>query len=83
MDTAGPSSGLHTAAVCCSGLEMLWRKATEKVKGRQALQTYLGGLRISYFEEATLGRCTLRWRNIFLQREYQENREGWMMIDEI
>lgn len=34
MDTAGPSFGLLTAAVCYSGLEMLQRKATKKSQGQ-------------------------------------------------
>lgn len=41
MDPAGQRLSLHTVAVCYSGLEILWRKVTEKIKGGKVCITYL------------------------------------------
>lgn len=68
--------------MCHSGLEILWRKATGKVKRRHTLLIYLvvvfphrrHRLRVNDFEEATLGRYNFRWRNICSQRVSGESR---------
>lgn len=39
MDSAGQSLDLHVAAVCYSGIEILWRKTTEKVSVEEHLLT--------------------------------------------
>lgn len=61
-DAACQRFGLHTVVVCYSavssdGLEILWRKVTEKVKGGQVHLTYLGYFSIRIL---VLGQIVLR-----------------------